>query len=168
MHDFHCGPITMIAQVITLNEGRWTPDPQKLLKAGWLSAVLADRIGPEDITAVINATNITNRSWKHYRQAGRTLKLEPMIDVITDYSNIGSKYYSNQFIESESNVAFWMPEFSEFSVLMFHSSHCSGLAKFLYEAERELENWIENGFWTDGERRFILGGKLKYTVMPDV
>jgi hypothetical protein len=158
----------MIEKVIIFAQGFWIPDPQKLAKTGWHSAVIADRIGPEDIEKAVKAAEITNQNWKHYIQDGTELVSHHNLDVIEEFSQIGCNFYLNQYIEYKDAMAFWMPEFSEFSVIMFSNDLIGDLGDFLMEVNKDLKEWIESDFWTAGERAFILDGISKYTVLPQV
>lgn len=156
----------MIEKIVSFIDGSWVLDPSKISASGLMATVIADRAGPEEIKKIIDKTHLSDGHWKYSYQNGVKLELRHIENLLEDFSEVGSEYYLNQFVELGDSLMLWLPEFSEFSVLVFRKEMHTNLSEVLGEFNEDLEDWISSDFWTEKERQFICDGRDRYTVTP--
>jgi hypothetical protein len=158
----------MLKEVVSLTDGMWVCDPHKITSARLMSAVLADRAGPDEISQILAAAKLDDGPWNYVRQEGGELKGRTLAHALADFSVIGTEYFLNQFLELDGQMLFWLPDFSEYSVCVFRPELYADLRGTLDTFRGKLDEWIEGDIWTKGERQFIVDGNAKYTVLPVV
>jgi hypothetical protein len=156
----------MIEKIVSFVDGGWVPDPSKISANALMSVVIADRLGPDEIEKVLRKTNLPDHIWRYSFQDGKKIETRLVRNLTADFSEVGAQYYLNQFLELDDKLIFWLPDFSEFSVLVFRKELYAPLSDLLEEFKNELDEWISSEFWTENERQFILKGKARYTVAP--
>jgi hypothetical protein len=155
----------MLNEVVSIVDGMWVCDPQKIVTAGLMSHAIADRAGPDEISKILNATHMADGPWNYSVQNGQRLDTRQLPNVTANFTEIGSEFYLNQFLELDGKILLWLPDFSEFSVLVFQPELYAALSGVLAVFGDDLQDWIASGIWTDNERRFIIGGKESYTIL---
>jgi hypothetical protein len=156
----------MLQNIITFTDGSWDLDPVKIKEQSLCSFVVADRMGQEEIHAILKLTDFKIEEGNYYVQDEEDKLYKKRWEDTDFYSDIGAEYFRNQFIEIENQLVIWLPTFSEYCVVVTTPTNFQKLGKLVSHFSTECDVWGANEFWTKGEREFIAKGRAKYTLDP--
>jgi hypothetical protein len=158
--------ILVLTDLVSIEEDIWTLDPKKISSRGLFSFLVADRMGSEEIGEIIIETDMQNENCSYYYQE----KLE-LICVANNkidnnfYEYIGKNYYKNRFLAVGGRVIIWLPDFSEFSVVVTNRDTFAQIKHFVAGSMKDFEEWKRSDFWTEGEKKFLESGFKKYSIL---
>ncbi len=159
----------MLQNLISLQDGMWVLDPQKISDCGLYSFAVADRMGSDEIEAILKAAELSDQGCQCCSQDGGELTCLEHSKVDQNFfQHIGEEYYKNQFLAISTRLVVWLPDFSEYSVVVLSKDLYPNLKSLIKDFSQSFEEWVTNEFWTDGERSFVKSGYERYSIMPPV